>query len=210
MDGTAPLELGQPLRAPDDAADNFALDVSFSKLLDPITMRSQAWAPSKGVQMRFGLASVVAAAVFAAAAPAQTPSAMSSVLPGPQTTPGGVSRITLYRTKTGKTDAFWSDVRTHLVPIYEEYKKQGLVTNYGWFTKSTLENQQDWDVGFSATFANWSALDKFNAAATDPITLAHYGSAANRTAAGAVRSDNRDVVSSFLIRAQAPNPMPKR
>jgi hypothetical protein len=160
--------------------------------------------------MRIGLASLFAATVFAAAAPAQTPSAMSTVLPGPQTTPGGVSRITLYRIKTGKADAFWSDVRTNLVPIYDAYKKQGLVTDYGWFTKSTFENEQDWDTGFSATFANWSALDKFNATATDPITLAHYGSAANRTAAGAARSENRDVVSSFLVRAQAPNPIPKR
>ena len=160
--------------------------------------------------MRIGLASLVAATVFAAAAPAQTPSAMSTVLPGPQTTPGGVSRITLYRTKTGKTDAFWSDVRTHLVPIYEEYKKQGLITDYGWFTKSTFENEHDWDVGLSLTVANWTALDKFAAAATDPITLAHYGSLANRTAAAAARAENRDVVSSFLVRAQAPNPIPKR
>lgn len=179
-------------------------------VLDRTTTNSQNSASPKGVQMRIGLASLFAATVFAAAAPAQTPSAMSTVLPGPQTTPGGVSRITLYRAKTGKSDAFWSDVRTHLVPIYQEYKKQGLITDFGWFTKSTFENEQDWDVGFSATFANWSALDKFNAAATDPITLAHYGSAANRTAAGAARSDNRDVVSSFLIRAQAPNPIPKR
>lgn len=151
------------------------------------------------------LAALLAVAAVVSEAPAQTASPMGNVA-GPHTTPGVVSRVILYRIKPGMADAFWSDVRTHLVPIYEEYKKRGLITNYSYFSKATSDSDRDWDVGLTLSYANWGALDTFSAANTDPVTLGHYGSAANRTAANNARGGMREVMQSFLTRSQTPNP----
>jgi hypothetical protein len=123
----------------------------------------------------------------------------------PNTTPGAVTRIVLIRVKSGHGDQFWADFRQHLKPIYDEEKRQGILTDWHTFTKATLENENDWGVGLSLTYANWAALDNLGPR-TDPITLAHYGSPANRTAAGNARSEHGTVVSSFLIRDQTVNP----
>jgi hypothetical protein len=96
-------------------------------------------------------------------------------------------------------------MRQHGKPIYDEQKKQGLLTNYTVGTKSTLDNPEDWNVVLTLTYPNWAALDTFTSRA-DPIALAHYGSAANRTAAGNARIDHSTTVASFLVRDQAVNP----
>jgi hypothetical protein len=123
----------------------------------------------------------------------------------PNTTPGPVARIILIRVKPGHSDQFWADFRQHLKPIYDEEKRRGIITDWGVFTKSTLENPDDWGVGLSLTYPNWAALDNLTARA-DTVTLAHYGSAANRTAAGNARTEHGTTVSSFLIRDQTVNP----
>jgi len=48
---------------------------------------------------------------------------------------GPVWRVTYVHIKPGQGDAFWSDVRTHLKPIWEEQKKQGLIQRHHQFTK---------------------------------------------------------------------------
>src|SRR5712692_2444098 len=98
-------------------------------------------------------------------------------------TEGPISRIVLIHIKPGHTTDFWSDVRQNLKPIYEEYKKQGVITSYGFFTKATLENADDWNVGLTLDYQNYAALDGL-AVRTDPITLKFYGSREARTAAG--------------------------
>lgn len=123
----------------------------------------------------------------------------------PNTTPGTVTRVTLIRIKPGHADAFWQDIRQHLKPIFDEYKKQGIVTNYTVGTKPTLENPDDWGVVFTQSYPNWAALDNLGPR-TDPITLAHYGSAANRTAANIARIEHGTTVASFLVRDQTVNP----
>ncbi|MEA2766997.1 MAG: hypothetical protein QOK07_3401 [Gemmatimonadaceae bacterium] len=123
----------------------------------------------------------------------------------PNTTPGTVTRVVLIRIKPGHADQFWADMRQHGKPIYDEQKKQGLLTNYTVGTKSTLDNPEDWNVVLTLTYPNWAALDTFTSRA-DPIALAHYGSAANRTAAGNARIDHSTTVASFLVRDQAVNP----
>jgi len=55
------------------------------------------------------------------------------------------------------------------------------------------------------TYPNWAALDSFGARA-DTVTLAHYGSAANRTAAATARLEHSTTVASFLVRDQTINP----
>ena len=123
----------------------------------------------------------------------------------PNTTPTTVTRIILIHIKPGRTDQFWQDFRQHLKPVYDEEKRQGILTDYGVATKVTSDSPEDWNVALTLTYANWAALDNLGPR-TDPITLAHYGSAANRTAAANARIENGNTVSSFLVRGQTVNP----
>lgn len=123
----------------------------------------------------------------------------------PNTTPTTVTRVVLIRIKPGRSDQFWQDLRQHLKPIYDEEKRQGILVDYSVATKATTENADDWNVVLTLTYRNWAALDSL-APRTDPITLAHYGSAANRSAAANARIENESVVASFLVRNQSVNP----
>lgn len=133
-------------------------------------------------------------------------SAPALAQPGsPNTTPGTVTRIVLVHIKPGHADQFWADVRQHQKPVYDEEKRQGILTNYTVATKPTQDNPEDWNVALTLTYPNWAALDNLQSR-TDPITLAHYGSAANRTAAAIARLEHGSVVATFLIRDQTVNP----
>lgn len=123
----------------------------------------------------------------------------------PNTTPTTVTRVVLIRIKPGRSDQFWQDLRQHLKPVYDEEKRQGILVDYSVATKATTENADDWNVVLTLTYRNWAALDSL-APRTDPITLAHYGSAANRSAAANARIENESVVASFLVRNQNVNP----
>lgn len=114
-----------------------------------------------------------------------------------RTTTTAVSRVILMKLQPGQGPAYNQDVMDHLMPVYEEEKKAGIITNYQFFSKTTTESPDDWNVGIVLTYANFAALDNL-ATRTDPITLKHYGSAEKRTAAGNARSQIRNVVSSFL------------
>ncbi len=123
----------------------------------------------------------------------------------PNTTATTVTRVVLIRIKPGHTDQFWQDVRQHLKPVYDEERRQGILTDYSVATKTTTENPDDWNVALTLTYRNWAALDSLGPR-TDPITLAHYGNAANRTAAGNARIEHGTIVASFLVRDQNVNP----
>jgi hypothetical protein len=123
----------------------------------------------------------------------------------PNTTPTTVTRVVLVHIKPGHNDQFWQDLRQHLKPIYDEEKRQGILTDYSVGTKSTTETPDDWNVVLTLTYPNWGAFDNLTSR-TDPITLAHYGSAANRTAAGNARIEHGNIVASFLVRDQTVNP----
>ncbi len=147
---------------------------------------------------------VALAAVFALCAGFGATAA--SAQPGsPNTTPGVVSRINLLRINPGHGDAFWADMRQHQKPIYDEYKRKGIITDYSVMTKSTTESSDDWDVLVALSYKNWAAFDGIGSR-TDSVTLGHYGSAAKRTAAGNARNEHRTVVKSFLVREQTVNP----
>lgn len=148
--------------------------------------------------MRTMSLATIAVASLLAAAPAHAQQG------SPPTTPTTVTRVTLVRIKPGHGTAYWNDIRQHLKPLADEYKRRGITVNYSVFTKVTTENENDWNVGFVTTYKNWAALDDF-ASKTDPLTLAHYGSADQRTAAGNARIEHSTVVSSFLLRDQTVN-----
>ena len=145
--------------------------------------------------------------LFAIAASAQTPSATP-----PATTPGNVTRVTYFDVLPGKNNDFTTFIRTHSVPIMEEQKKQGLILNYGYFTKPTTDGPGDWDLGLLVTYKNYADAVDFSAernAKFDAIGLAHYGTADARTKANDSLIGMRTVVSSELVRALTFNPMPK-
>ncbi len=114
--------------------------------------------------------------------------------------PTDVSRVTLVRVKPGQGPAFDRDVLNNLIPIYEEFKKAGIIVSYAFFSNLTSDGPDDWNVGSILTYANMAALDNLGDR-TDPITLKHYGSADKRTQAGNARNDLRTVVSSELMRS---------
>ena len=123
----------------------------------------------------------------------------------PNTTPGAVTRVVLIHIKAGHADPFWADLRQHGRPVWDEEKRQGILTNYTVATKSTTDSPDDWNVALTFTYPNWAAFDNLTSR-TDPVTLAHYGSAANRTAAAMARVERSTTVASFLLRGQTLNP----
>ena len=130
----------------------------------------------------------------------------------PPTTSGPVSRVTYYDVLPGKTDEYTTFLRTHSKVIFDEQKKQGLILNYGYFTKPTTEGPGDWDVGLIVTYATYADAIDFNAergSKFDAIGLAHYGSAEARTKANDSLNGLRTTTSSILVRALTLNPMPK-
>ena len=122
----------------------------------------------------------------------------------PPTTPGAVTRVTLVQIKPGHAEMFWNDIRQHVKPIYEEYKRRGIIVDYSFGTKTTFDSPGDWDVVITLSYQNWAALDGLGPK-IDPVTIAHYGSIAQRTAAGNARIEHRTTVASFLVRQQTVN-----
>jgi hypothetical protein len=114
-----------------------------------------------------------------------------------QVAPTTVSRVTLYRILPGQNAAFNRDVAENLIPVWEEFKKAGMIVDYAVFSKNSTDGPDDWNIGITLTYANFAALDGFGAKA-GPITLKHYGTAERRTAAGNARNQLRTVVQSFL------------
>ena len=123
----------------------------------------------------------------------------------PNTTPGAVARIIHVRIKPGHGDAFWADVRQNLKPVWDAEKAQGIISDYLVSTKLSTESPDDWGVSFQLVYPNYATLDNL-ASKTDPITLAHYGSAEKRTAAGNARTEHSTTVHSYLVRRQTINP----
>jgi hypothetical protein len=123
-------------------------------------------------------------------------------------TEGPIWRVVLVKIKPGKGTDFWTDLRKNLKPVYEEYKKEKVITDYAVYVKSTTENESDWDVAISFQYPNFAALDGL-AARTDPITLKIYGSREERAAATAKRPENGTLVASFLMRQVTPKDLPR-
>jgi hypothetical protein len=116
---------------------------------------------------------------------------------------GPVWRVTYYSVKPGMGDAFWKDFHDHLKPIYEEAKKQGLISDYKAFTNPVLDHPGDWDVALAILYPNWAALDQMDAKAAS-IVSKHYGSREAAMEAARKRTEFRDVIASHLAREVTP------
>jgi hypothetical protein len=125
--------------------------------------------------------------VTASAASAQSPNYDS----------GPVWRVTYYSIKPGQGDPFWKDIREHFRPIYDEFKKEGLISDYKFFTNPVTDHPNDWDVALAILYPNWAALDGLDAKGMTVIAK-HYGSREAALEAGKMRAGLRDVVASHL------------
>lgn len=112
---------------------------------------------------------------------------------------GPVWRVTYIHIKPGQTGAFWNDIRQHFKPIYDEWKKQGLILDYKIYTNPVADHPNDWDVAIALLYPNWAALDQV---ASKAFTIAekHYGSREAMTEAARKRNDIAEFEASRLAR----------
>jgi phage gpG-like protein len=116
---------------------------------------------------------------------------------------GPVWRVTYFHIKPGQSEAFWKDIRENMKPLYAEYKKEGLISDYKVWTNLTTDHPDDWDVAVGTLFPNYAALDQVDAKAAT-ISAKHYGSREAMIEAGKKRSEIREVVASKLAREVMP------
>jgi hypothetical protein len=112
---------------------------------------------------------------------------------------GPVWRVSYFSIKTGQGDAFWKDFRENIKPVYDEFKKAGLITDYKLFLNPVTDHPHDWDVAIGIMYPNWAALDQLDAKGAS-IATKHYGSRDAMIEAGKKRADLRELVSSHLAR----------
>jgi hypothetical protein len=122
---------------------------------------------------------------------------------------GPVNRVILVDIKPGKARDFWTDLRQNLRPLYDEYKRQGLIQNYSVGVKSTTEGPQDWDAVIILTFKNYAALDTF-ATKGDSVSMRYFGSYDKRSESGIKRSEAATTVGSYLVRDVTLKDMPRQ
>jgi hypothetical protein len=141
--------------------------------------------------MRKALRATIFAATLLTAFPAFAQS--------PNFDPGPVWRVTYYHIKSGQGDAFWKNFRENTKPIYEEFKKAGLLSDYKTFTNPVTDHPGDWNVAISISYPNYAAMDQL-AAKGATISIKHYGSREAMLAAGKKQDDVSEVISSHLAR----------
>jgi hypothetical protein len=117
----------------------------------------------------------------------------------PNYTPGPVWRVNYYSIKPGQSDAFWKDVREHFRPIYEDFKKQGLISDYKVYTNPVLDHPQDWDAAIAILYPNYAAMDELDAKGAT-VAAQHYGSREAMMDAAKKRAELRDLIASHLAR----------
>lgn len=117
----------------------------------------------------------------------------------PNFDPGPVWRVTYYHIKPGQGDAFWKDFREHTKPIFEEFKKAGLISDYKTFTNPVTDHPGDWDVAISISYPNYAALDQL-ATKGATVVAKHFGSRDAALESAKKLNDVREVIASHLAR----------
>jgi hypothetical protein len=116
---------------------------------------------------------------------------------------GPVCRVTYYHIKPGQSEAFWKDIRENMKPVYADFKKEGLITDYKMWLNDTTDHPGDWDVAVGILFPNYATLDAVDSKGAT-IVAKHYGSRDAMIDAGTKRNEIREVVASKLAREVMP------
>ena len=101
--------------------------------------------------------------------------------------------------KPGMGEAFWTDIRQNFKPIYEEFKKQGWVLDYRFFTNPVAQRPDDWSVAITIQYKSWATLDEMAEKAAT-IAEKHYGSRQAMADAAKKRNEFAPTLSSTLAR----------
>jgi hypothetical protein len=112
---------------------------------------------------------------------------------------GPVWRVIYIDVKPGMGDAFWSDIKANFRPIYDEYKKQGWVVDYKFYTNPVAEHPNDWSVAIAIEYKDWGTLDEMAEKAA-AITEKHYGSRQAMMDAAKKRNEFSPTLSTSLAR----------
>jgi hypothetical protein len=113
-------------------------------------------------------------------------------------TDGPVWRIQLIRVKPTKMDAYLTSLRQSTKPIIEEQKKQGMITDYKVFLKTTKNSPEDWDICVAIQYKNWAALDG-QAAKSEAIRDKVMGGKQPMLDLNDKRAEIREIISSELL-----------
>lgn len=112
---------------------------------------------------------------------------------------GPVWRVNYVHIKTGMGDQYWNDVNHNFKPLYDEFKKQGWIVDYKFYTNPVTEHPDDWDVAIAIEYKNWGTLDEMSEKATT-IVEKHYGSHEAMVDAGKKRAEMSTLLHSSLAR----------
>lgn len=112
---------------------------------------------------------------------------------------GPVERVVLVKILPGHFNAFMTDLKTNIVPIWESEKSSGLIQGYQMFLNTTSSGPDDWDFGFSLTYKNMAALDGLPDKVLD-IRMKKYGDQSAEQKVIDKRVENVRIVSSMLLR----------
>lgn len=124
---------------------------------------------------------------------------LTLVAQNPNFNNGPVWRVIYIDVKTGQGDAFWTDLKQNFRPIYDEFKKQGWVVDYKFYTNPVLEHPDDWSVAIAIEYKNWATIDEMSEKAT-AIAEKHYGSRQAMIDAGKKRNEISPTLRSTLAR----------
>ena len=112
---------------------------------------------------------------------------------------GPVWRVIYIDVKPGMGDAFWTDIKQNFKPLYDEFKKQGWVLDYKFFTNPTAQHPNDWSVAITIEYKSWGTLDEMGEKAAT-IAEKHYGSRQAMADAAKKRNDISPTLSTTLAR----------
>ena len=112
---------------------------------------------------------------------------------------GPVWRVIYVDVKPGMGDAFWTDIRQNFKPIYDEFKRQGWIVDYKFYTNPVAQHPNDWSVAIAIEYKTWGTLDEMGEKAA-AISEKHYGSRQAMMDAAKKRNEIAPTLSSTLAR----------
>lgn len=112
---------------------------------------------------------------------------------------GPVWRVIYVSVKPGMGDQYWNDLSQNFKPIYDEFKKQGWIVDYKFYTNPVTEHPDDWNVAIALEYKSWGTMDEM---AEKAATIAdkHYGSHQASVDAAKKRAEFSTTVRSSLAR----------
>lgn len=112
---------------------------------------------------------------------------------------GPVERVVLLKIVPGHFNAFMTDMKTNVEPLWKSEKAAGLIQDYQIFLNTTSASPEDWDIGFSIVYKNMAALDGLADKVYD-VRMKQYGSQDAEQKVIDKRVENAHLVSSMLLR----------